>query len=405
MTTNNSFGRDDGGRPAVLMAAYTNYLRDPRVRREADALTSAGYRVVMLASQQAGQPKRQVVDGVEVISLRSLGHQKTSMALYIADYLLFFGLLAVHLLRHPRTYALIHINNMPDFLVFATVLQRVLGTPIIHDIHDLMPELFEEKFARGQSHWIVRLLKVQERWAGCFASAVMTVEARLVDILSERGIRREKIHVLMNLPDETIFTERVPPRKEQDDPFVIVYHGTLARRLGLDIAVRAVVELRESIPRLELRIIGAGEERQSLIDLTIELGLADVVKFSDGYVPVTMIPSMICDADVGVIPLRISSGTDIMLPTKLLEYVSMGIPCVVPRTVTIGRYFDDDMVEFFEAENISALATALRRLYDDPLRREQLAREATARFGRGHRWSTHKRVYLDLVSSMLKSKH
>ena len=404
MTANNSHDRE-GDQPVVLMAAYTNYLRDPRVRREAEALTSAGYRVVMLASQQPGQPKRQVVDGIEVISLRSLGHQKTTMVLYIADYLLFFGLLAAHLLRHHRTYALVHINNMPDFLVFATVLQRILGTPVIHDVHDLMPELFEEKFARGQSHWIVWLLKVQERWAGRFASAVLTVEDRLVDILSQRGIPREKIHVLMNLPDEKIFAERDPPRKQQGDRFVIVYHGTLARRLGLDVAVRAVAELRKSIPCLELRIIGAGEERQRLIELTDELRLGDVVRFSDGYVPVTKIPAMIEDADIGVIPLRISSGTDIMLPTKLLEYVSMGIPCVVPRTVTIGRYFDDDMVEFFEAENVGALASAIRRLYDDPVRRESLAREATARFGRAHRWGTHKQVYLDLVSSLLKSRH
>ena len=404
MTARNSHGRE-GDQPVVLMAAYTNYLRDPRVRREAEALTSAGYRVVMLASEQSGQPKRQVVDGVEIISLRSLGHQKTSMVLYIADYLLFFGLLAVHLLRHPRTYALIHINNMPDFLVFATVLQRMLGTPVIHDVHDLMPELFEEKFARGQARWIVKLLKLQERWAGRFASAVLTVEDRLVDILSQRGIPREKIHVLMNLPDETVFAERDPPRKQQGDRFVIVYHGTLARRLGLDLALRAVAELRKSIPDLELRIIGAGEERQSLVELTSELRLGDVVRFSDGYVPVTQIPAMIKDADIGVIPLRISSGTDIMLPTKLLEYVSMGIPCVVPRTGTVGRYFDDDMVEFFEAENVDALASAIRRLYDDPMRRESLAREATARFGRAHRWGTHKQVYLDLVLSLLKTRH
>ena len=200
----------------------------------------------------------------------------------------------------------------------------------------------------------------------------------------------------MNLPDETIFAERDPPRKQPGDRFVIVYHGTLARRLGLDVAVRAVAELRKSIPCLELRIIGAGEERQRLVELTSELRLGDVVRFSDGYVPVTQIPAMIKDADIGVIPLRISSGTDIMLPTKLLEYVSMGIPCVVPRTGTICRYFDDDMVEFFEAENVGALASAIRRLYDDPVRRESLAREATARFGRAHRWGTHKQVYLDL---------
>ena len=37
-----------------------------------------------------------------------------------------------------------------------------------------------------------------------------------------------------------------------------------------------------------------------------------------------------------------------MLPTKPLEYVSLGIPCVVPRTGTICRYFDEEMVQFFE---------------------------------------------------------
>ncbi len=41
-----------------------------------------------------------------------------------------------------------------------------------------------------------------------------------------------------------------------------------------------------------------------------------------------------------------------MLPTKLLEYVCFGIPCIVPKTGTITRYFDDDMVQYFEAENV-----------------------------------------------------
>ena len=41
--------------------------------------------------------------------------------------------------------------------------------------------------------------------------------------------------------------------------------------------------------------------------------------FSDGFVPVETIPALIDDADVGIVPLRISGGTDIMLPTKLLN--------------------------------------------------------------------------------------
>jgi len=182
----------------------------------------------------------------------------------------------------------------------------------------------------------------------------------------------------------------------------MVYHGTLARRLGLDIAIEAVAKAKSAIPRMELRIIGAGEERDRLIALRDRLGLRDVVMFSDGFVPVEKIPAMIDDADVGIIPLRISSGTDIMLPTKLLEYVSMGIPCIVPNTGTIARYFYEEMVQFSKAENIDSLANAIIGLYRDPDKRARLSHEATERFGKIYSWSEHKNVYTKLVDHLLE---
>jgi glycosyltransferase involved in cell wall biosynthesis len=388
----------------ILMAAYTNYRRDPRVKREAEALVEAGHRVVFLASRQKGQPNRETIAGVDVIKIVGLSNPRTSATMYIIDYMIFFVMLSLHLLRHPLRYDLVHVNNMPDFLVFAAWLQRLMGRPVIHDVHDLMPELFLEKFSSGERHWLVRALKLQERWAGKFASAVLTVEERLRDILSARGIPRRKIHILMNLPDDRIFAPRATASGRHEHRFVLVYHGTLARRLGLDIAIRAVAKLVPDIPEVELRIIGAGEERENLLRLRDELRLQSQVTFSEGFVPVERIPALIGDAHLGLVPLRISSGTDIMLPTKLLEYVSVGIPCIVPRTGTIARYFNDDMVQFFEAESVDSLAEAILVLYRDPQRRVRMAEEATARFGRAHSWANHKKVYTGLVDDLLKSQ-
>lgn len=386
----------------VLMAAYTNYRRDPRVRREAETLVEQGYRVVFLASRQPGEPVRETIDGVDVIKLPGLGNRRTSIAMYMLDYAFFFMQLMGHLLLRPRRYALIHVNNMPDFLVFATWLPRLFGVPVIHDVHDLMPELFQEKFASGGKHWIVRGLELQEAWAGRFASAVLTVEERLKETLSQRGIPREKIHVLMNLPDERIFQPRAaPPAKPADSPFVLVYHGTLARRLGLDIALRAVALARQRLPQVSMRIIGAGEEREALIALRDQLGLQDTVSFSDGFVPVQAIPALLADADAGIVPLRISGGTDIMLPTKLLEYVSLGVPCITPKTGTICRYFDEGMVRFFEAEDVPSLADAIVALGSDRALRGRLSAEATRRFGDTYRWSRHRAVYTDLVARLV----
>ena len=397
--------REGGGmNGAVFMAAYTNYRRDPRVKREAEALVDAGYRVVFMASSQPGEPDFERIAGVDVIKRRRLNTSRTSAGLYVLDYLLFFAMMMGHLLRHPRRYSLIHVNNMPDFLVFATWLPRLLGRPVIHDVHDLMPELFVEKFSSGERHPLVRMLRMQERWAGRFASAVLTVEDRLLDILSERGISRQKIRVLMNLPDDRIFAPRGPqPAKPDGAPFIMVYHGTLARRLGLDIALEALALARSRIPDARIRIIGAGEERETLLALRDSLGLREQVSFSDGYVPVETIPSLISDADVGLVPLRISGGTDIMLPTKLLEYVNLGIPCIVPKTGTISRYFDDEMVHFFDAEDAASLADAMVALSGSPDRRRAIANAATERFGRTYSWSKHRDAYVELVRQLIAS--
>lgn len=383
----------------ILMAAYTNYRRDPRVRREAEALVEAGHRVVFLASRQRNEPNREIVSGVEVIKIPTLGNSKTSPLVYVLDYGLFFAWVFAHLLRRPLRYRLVHINNMPDFLVFAASIPRLLGRPVIHDVHDLMPELYCEKFRLSEKHWMIELLRLQERWAGKFASAVVTVEERLRDILSERGIRRDKIHVLMNLPDERIFAPRA--QQPSTDSFTIVYHGTLARRLGLDVAIRAVSVARASVGALQFKIFGDGEERDRLVALRDELHLSDCVTFSDGFVPVEEVVALIRSADVGVVPLRVSSGTDIMLPTKLLEYVSIGIPCIVPRTGTICRYFDDQMVQFFEPDNADSLAAEITALYKNPSKRASLAHEARLRFGRAYTWSVHKKVYTDLVEQLV----
>jgi glycosyltransferase involved in cell wall biosynthesis len=389
----------------LFLAAYTNYKRDPRVKREAEALVEAGHQVVFLASRQPGEPDQEHIEGVQVIKAIGLKRKCSSFMEYMIDYLFFFSAIFTHLLRHPLRYQLIHINNMPDFLVFATVLPRLLGIPVIHDIHDLMPELYLEKFTSQEENRVVKALKFQEKWAGRFASAVLTVEDRLKDILSARGIARDKIYVLMNLPDDRIFTARKElPTKSADAPFVLVYHGTLARRLGLDIAIEAIAKTTATIPNLELRIIGAGEERGNLIELRDRLGLQNKVTFSEGFVPVENIPALLQDADVGIIPLRICSGTDIMLPTKLLEYVTMGIPCIVPKTGTIGRYFDSSMVQFFEGESIDSLAQAITTLYLEPKRRLSLAQNASEKFGKTYSWGEHKKIYLNLVEHLLSNK-
>jgi glycosyltransferase involved in cell wall biosynthesis len=87
---------------------------------------------------------------------------------------------------------------------------------------------------------------------------------------------------------------------------------------------------------------------------------------------------------LGVVGNRRSAAGDLMLPVKLLEYVSLDIPAVVPRLRTIQHYFSEDMVAYYEPDNVGSLARAILQLHSRPeLRCEQAfrARAFIERYG------------------------
>lgn len=156
----------------------------------------------------------------------------------------------------------------------------------------------------------------------------------------------------------------------------------------------------EEVPNIELRIIGAREEREGLIALRDNLGPGSVVAFSGGFVPVENIPARIQDADVGIVPLRISSGLTSCCPPSCWNTSACAFhassPGPAPSQVAL-----DEMGEFFVAEDHKSLADGILRLYRDREHRRRLAQGATPRFGRQYSWSRHKRVYTALVADML----
>jgi len=388
----------------VAMVAYTYYASDPRVRREAECLAERGDRVDFYCLRAPGEPARETVRGVTVRHLPMARYRGGSSLVYVLGYLRFFLLAQAALTwRHlRRRYDLVHANNMPDFMAFTGFWPRVTGRALILDIHDTMPEIYQGKFGAGPGHPLIRILRFQERVSGAFASHVLTSEHTKKEALAAHGLDPGRIDVLLNVPDPAIFGNGAGPPAEPEAGFRLVFHGTLAPRLGLDLALRAVARLEGAIDGLRLDIIGDGDHRPELLRLAAELGIEDRVRFSDGFVPVEELPAMLRGADLAVIPTRPEISTRYMLPTKLLEYALLGIPAVVAPTHTIRHYFDEDQVAFFEPGDAASLAETILALHRDPERRRRLAAGA-ARFFERYDWNRHKRVYLDLVDRLCAS--
>ncbi len=390
----------------VAMVAYTYYSSDPRVQREAEALASRGDEVIFFCLRKPGEPSSERIREVEVRHLPMARYRGGNGLLYMGSYLLFLFLaqFALTLAHLRKAFDLVHANNMPDFMAFVGLWTRAMGCPLILDIHDVMPELYQGKFSVKASHPMIRMLRFQERISAALASRVLTSEHTKKEALIEHGIDAEKIEVLLNLPDSRIFKREEAASGSPNGSFRLINHGTIAHRLGLDIAIRAVAEIGDAIPGLRLDIIGEGDHREELLRLRAELKLEDQVHFSDGFVPVEELPPLIRQADLAVIPSRPDVSTRYMLPTKLLEYAILGVPAVVAPTYTIRHYFDESSVEFFDPENPRSLAEKIIALHGDPDRRKRLA-EGSARFFETYDWPVHKKVYLDLVDSLVQKSN
>ena len=381
------------------MVVYAKYpVGETRVQREAEALVAAGWEVDVISLRVAGEPPRERVHGVDVHRL-PIGHDKRSLARQFASYVRFTALAAARLTRlhRFRRYATIQIHNLPDFLVFAALVPKLAGVPVILDLHDLMPEFFAGRFGPGGAPWLLRLVRWQERLACRFADHVITVSEHWRGALLERGVRADRCSVVMNVADERVFVPSGAARER--DGTRLLYHGTMTRRYGLDLAVEAVAMVREEIPGIHLVLLGRGDDVEALDALVARLGVEDQVERLRDHIPTEDLPALIESADVGLAPYRDDVFTDGIVPTKLMEYAAMGLPCIAARTAAIAAFFGDANVEFFAPGDAADLARCIRLLHADPARRAALAERSSA-FTDAHNWRTEGPAYVALVERL-----
>jgi glycosyltransferase involved in cell wall biosynthesis len=309
--------------------------------------------------------------------------------------------LAVKSIAKP--YSLVHVHSVPDFLVFAAWPARLTGARIILDIHDLLPEFYQTKFATSASSSRIKALKFVEKASAHFADHVIVPNHLWRDKIVDRSISASRCSVMMNYPDESIFQRR--GRSRENGKCILLYPGSLNWHQGLDIAIRAFAEISGRVPAAEFHIYGEGPVGNELMQLVDEFALRDRILFHPP-VPLREVATVIEDADIGIVPKRKDTFGNEAFSTKTLEFMCLGVPVIVSDTKVDRYYFDEGVVTFFEGENIESLAQQLFRLITDKNARREQSERADA-FVRHYQWSTRKVEYLGLVDALVtrSTKH
>ncbi len=134
-----------------------------------------------------------------------------------------------------------------------------------------MIPLYEAKFKNTGKEFALRLLRLDQKWSVAFSSAIICADHLQKEYLvKEFGIPEKKITVILNLPHEEIFRRVSVPKEE--GVFKLVYHGTIAHRLGIDLMIEAMRKIRGQIP-VKLYIYGVGDFLDEVVALRDKYGL------------------------------------------------------------------------------------------------------------------------------------
>ncbi len=388
----------------IGMLVCSHYPQDPRVRREAEALVQAGFRVDVVCLKKPGQPAHEKKCGVRVHRM-PLDRKRAGKLRYIWDYLWFMllGLAWVTVLHARRRFRIVHVHNMPDVLVLCALPAKLTGARIVLDLHDPTPEVYRTKFGIKPGGRAFRLLTALERMSIRLADHVFTPNIAFRELFIGRGCPPDKIHVLMNSPQEEIFrgaAERTAAAGGGERPFTLMFHGGIYHRHGLDLVLDALDGLRAEISRLRFEVYGEGDWLPDFLALVERRGLAAQVRYR-GHVPLEAIAAALPASDIGIIPNRRTAFTEINLPTRIFEYLSAGKPVVVPRTRGILDYFPEDSIFYFDPDDAASLAGEIRKIHNDSRYREDVLRRAIAVY-RKHTWKLEKEVLIGQVRRLLE---
>jgi glycosyltransferase involved in cell wall biosynthesis len=349
----------------IVHLAFAPFPADIRVKREALAAAETGRTVAVVALRGPGEPAETDVGPLRVFRLPGTKSRGGPLR-YLFEYLTFVRRSRRLLAQDPRfRFArIVHVHTLPDFLVWAATPARRRGARLILDLHEIFPEFARAKYSGVLGRAAGRIAEVLERQARRRADVTITVNRPIAELLASRGIGRpERIVLVHNSADP----RELGPLRQPDgrwsprEPLELIYHGTLTRMYGLDVAIRGVARAAAGpmcVP-VHFTILGDGPERASLVRLVADLDATRMVTF-EAPLHASALPDRLSRAHGGVVPTRLDGMTRYSLSNKLLEYVHLGIPLLAARLPSYAEYLGDDAAWFWIPDDPDSLAAAIQ---------------------------------------------
>jgi glycosyltransferase involved in cell wall biosynthesis len=338
-----------------------------------------GYRIALWT--------RETMEGVPVLRVALYPSHDMSALHRVANYASFAlssSVLGTLLARQADVGFVYH--PPPTVALPGLVLRILRGIPFVYHIADMWPESAIESGMFGQGR--VRHIGERAIHAWCnlvyrHAAAITVLSPGFKQLLIERGVPAEKVHVIYNWCDEDLFRPR--PRNAAlaaelglAGKFNVIYAGNLGIFQGLETAVRAAAQVRD-LPDVQFVFVGTGQREEALKQLAVELGAANV-RFI-GRRQMDEMPQINDLADVLLVQLRDLPFFAATVPSKTQVSLASGRPVLMAVAGDAARIVREAGAgRVVPPEDAGATANAVRELHAMPAAEREALGESGRRY-------------------------
>ncbi|MCI9888340.1 glycosyltransferase family 4 protein [Micrococcales bacterium 31B] len=284
-------------------------------------------------------PVRDEVDEFEVLRAPLYANHSNSTLKRIANYLSWAISATIAGRRMIKAADVSLVYSSPATAALPALVSKWRHrTPFVLLIQDVWPDsIFATGFLGGPvrpiAHKIVSSF-CDIAYRG--ASEIAVISPGMIDLLVERGVPREKLHLVFNWVDEETFMprEQMPPT---DGPRTIMYAGTHGAAQNLESAVDAMHEAaRQRIDNVRMVFIGDGVRKPDLMKRAADGPGAHNIEFRDP-VPSTEIYSHLIQAHAQLVSLQPDPLFDITMPSKVQSSLACGLPVLAAAGGDVAR--------------------------------------------------------------------
>lgn len=300
-----------------------------------------------------------------------------------------------------------HIHSL-QLVWCAIVLKVCFQKHVVYDMFEDFPSMILTK------HLIPTHIKTvfrygimfMERLACKILDGIVTADPAVLRTYTQkrRVIGKARRRIFYNFPAEWFLTSYDSEKQHLSKKYDIVYSGGMSERTGLPVLLNAVELMAKEGVRPKVLMFGYTDGATFVTEFmarAVQKGLKDCFEIR-GRVPPIEVPSLLCQARVGVVPLQPIPKFLKNIPTKVFEYWACGLP-VVASNLPPTRLFlrEGEFGHLVDPTDASAFAGALVKLLLDPMRAESMGANARKAVRLRMNAESEQRRLLRLYSTIL----